>query len=124
MKSSTPPTNGNEQRIYWCPTTLWTGNSQPSLGAFVGYAYGTKLEAGKRLNGTTDESNSKTVTSTEWAKIKIENQGSNKFYFYHNDDYYTWWTITGSTNYSEWVFGEILWSDTTFSVKNIKIKPY
>lgn len=124
MKSSTPPTNGNEQRIYWCPRTLWTGNSQPTLGAFVGYSYRTKLEAGKRLNGTTDESNSKTVTPTEWAKIKIENQGSNKFYFYHNDDYYTWWTITGSTNYSEWVFGEILWSDTTFSVKNIKIKPY
>ena len=127
MKSSTAPANGNEQRIYWSPSSLWTNSGQPSEAVFVGYnnQSGTiKLEGGKRLSGRTDATTSKTVTPTDWSNIRIEKINDNSaFYIYHNEDYYTWWTLNNAKNYSTWVFGFALWSDTTFSIKNIKIKP-
>ena len=128
MKTTNNPIANAEQRIYWAPNQLWTDNgSQPSLASFFGFAYisgGVKLEAGKRLSSKTDVSNSVTINANQWTHVRLENRGDNKFYHYYGDDntYYTWWTVTGMSNYSDFIFGVILWSDTTFSIKNIKIK--
>ena len=124
MKSSNNPTNNAEQRIYWAPNDLWTGTGQPSLAAFVGYCYSSRLEAGRRLNAQTSETNSKIVTPNEWSHIQISKDENQLYRFYYNEDKtgYSSWSIDGGDNYTDWIFGIILWSDTTFSIKNLKIK--
>lgn len=124
MKSSNNPTSNAEQRIYWAPNNLWTGTGQPSLAAFAGYCYSSKLEAGRRLNAQTAETNSKTVTPTQWSHIKIDKRADQTYHFFYNDEEneYSYWTLSEGENYTDWIFGIILWSNTTFSIKNLKIK--
>ncbi len=124
MKSSNNPISNAEQRIYWAPNDLWTGTGQPSLAAFVGYCYSSRLEAGRRLNAQTSETNSKIVTPNEWSHIRISKDETQLYWFFYNKDKteYSSWSIHEGDNYTDWIFGIILWSDTTFSIKNLKIK--
>ena len=123
MKTSTQPTMGNEQRIYWSPTDLWSGNGQPSNAMFVGYAYSNEMEGGKRNNGSTSSS-VRSCSINTWYNIRIEKINNNSaFYIYVDNSYFTWWTVDNAKQFSTWEFGFALWSETTYSVKNIKIKP-
>lgn len=126
MKTSTAPVNNGEHRIYWCPTSQWTGTStQPRNAVFVGYAYqsGMKFNFGKRLNGTTSAITNPSTTTNNWDSIKIAKvNSSGRCDFYLNGTYRDYYTLDGMDNYSEFAITYFIWSDTTFSVKNIKIK--
>lgn len=125
MKTSTAPASGNEHRLFWVPSSLWSNNgSQPSTASYVGYIYDRKFQAGCRRNSSSQNSNSSfTINVNEWHNIRIERTGTEPFYTYFNDSYFTWWTVYGAGNYTDWKFAYILWSPTTLSVRNIKVKP-
>lgn len=124
MKTSTAPTSSNEQRIYWVPTTLWTGSAQPSEAMFTGYCYSLKYEFGRRYNGSTTSTTYTGSAVNRWDKIKINKVDNNsRFDVYLNGTYKNNWTLNNAKNYSTWEFGFALWSNTTYSIQNIKIKP-
>ena len=127
MESSTAPSTNSEQRIYWCPTSQW-GNtgSQPSNALLVGYCYSSssmKIEYGKRLNGTTSSTTNISASANNWDTIKIEKVNtSGRCDFYVNGTYRDYYTFTNMDSYSEFAITYIMWSNTTFSIRNIKIK--
>lgn len=126
MKSSTAPPSGSEQRIFWCPTSQWTNNgSQPSNALLVGYAYksGMKIEYGKRLSGTTSSTTNISATANNWDTIKMEKVNtSGRCDFYINGTFRDYYTFTNMDSYSEFAINYIMWSNTTYSLRNIKIK--
>jgi len=122
MKSSNNPTS-NEQRIYWGPNDLWTGTGQPSFAVFAGYSYPSNLEVGRITNGQTSETNLKIVSPGEWSHITIRRTDVSYYIFCNEEmDRYDTWGLSDENYYTDWIFGIILWSDTTFSIKNLKIK--
>ena len=126
MKSSTAPSSNSEQRIFWCPTSQWANSgSQPSNSLIVGYAYksGMKIEFGKRLSGTTSSTINISASVNNWDTIKIEKVNtSGRCDFYINGTYRDYYTFTNMDSYSEFAITYIMWSNTTFSIRNIKIK--
>ena len=126
MKSSTAPSSNSEQRIFWCPTSQWADTgSQPSNALLVGYAYksGMKIEYGKRLSGTTSSTINISASANNWDTIKIEKVNtSGRCDFYINGTYRDYYTFTNMDSYSEFAITYIMWSNTTFSITNIKIK--
>ena len=125
MKTTSAPSSNSEQRIFWCPTSQW-GNtsSQPSNAIFVGYAYssGMKFNYGKRLNGTTSSSQSISAIANNWDTVKIQKVSAERCDFYYNGTYRDYYSFTNMESYSEFALTYIMWSNTTFSIKNIKIK--
>ena len=126
MKSSTAPSSNSEQRIFWCPTNQWPDSgSQPANALIIGYAYksGMKIEYGKRLSGTTSSTFNISASVNNWDTIKIEKVNtSGRCDFYINGTYRDYYTFTNMDSYSEFAITYIMWSNTTFSIRNIKIK--
>lgn len=126
MKSTTAPVSDGEQRLYWCPTSQWTGTStQPRNALVIGYCYtgGMKVEFGKRLNGSTSSTTNISASTNNWDTVKIVKVNtSGRCDFYINGTYRDYYTFTNMDSYTEFAITYFIWSDTTFSMKNIKIK--
>ena len=125
MKTTSAPSSNAEQRIFWCPTSQWAGTgSQPSNAVFVGYAYasGMKFNYGKRLNGQTSSLQNISATANNWDTVKIQKVDSARCDFYFNGTYRDYYSFTNMESYSEFALTYIMWSNTTFSMRNIKIK--
>ena len=125
MKTTSAPSSNSEQRIFWCPTSQWGGTgSQPSNALFVGYAYasGMKFNYGKRLSGQTSSLQNISATTNNWDTVKIQKVDSARCDFYFNGTYRDYYSFTNMESYSEFALTYIMWSNTTFSIRNIKIK--
>ena len=82
-----------------------------------------KIEYGKRLSGTTSSTINISATANNWDTIKIEKVNtSGRCDFYVNGTYRDYYTFTNMDTYLEFAITYIMWSNTTFSIRNIKIK--
>ena len=132
MKTSTAPASGNEHRLYWCPTSQWENTSsyvrQPANALVIGYCYrssgGAFIEYGKRLSSTTSSTTNIVASLDTWNSVKISKVNtSGRCDFYIDGTYRDYYTFTNMDSYTEWGLPYILWSNTTFSIRNLKIKP-
>ena len=119
MKTSTYPVYDAEQRLYWVPRELYNNGTQPSYAMFIGFATGPQIEFGVRRGNTSCVERSCSIDS--WYNFKVDKL-SDRFNYYNNGSFIDWYSF--GYQYNNWTFSYIVWSDTTLSVKNIKIKPF
>lgn len=123
MKTSRNPESGSEHRLYWVPRELYNNGNQPSYAMFIGFAYSSAyspcIQYGVRRGNTSCVERSCSIDS--WYNFKVDKL-SDRFNYYNNGSFIDWYSF--GYQYNNWTFSYIVWSDTTLSVKNIKIKPF
>lgn len=121
MKTSTTPSSNAEHRVFWTPSIYYYGGSQPTNAVFWGYAT-SYLQFGKRLTNASS-SVTKSTTIGQWSDWKITKSKSNdRYYAYISGVYWDYYTVDTIGSYTSWKLHYILWSDTTLTLKDVKIK--
>lgn len=111
-----------EQRLFLCPSSTYTDNSQPSQGIWVGFNSQNKAEYGYRNNGSNWFTYSVSDMNNKYHPFKVIRNG-NSWSYYINDTLMGSKTYSNMTNYNEFSIIWVNWNiGQSFKFKNLKIK--
>ncbi len=114
---------GAEQRLFLCPSSIFSGNSQPSQGVWVGFNRPGYAEYGYRNGSSNWFIYYVAVLYGQYHSFKIVKE-DNTWKYYINGSLMGTKSYSNLSNYTDFTLCWINWnSGSQFKFKNLKIKP-